>query len=119
MNNCVASHRSAGFQTCCIADFQIGELHDVARGAGLETRDTADLEVGATVEAPRARCPISGLRLSSAAAHPKEQDSAGVSSARELSGLLRLRTAAVRQHSALRVVDAIRPSCCKLFHRTS
>jgi hypothetical protein len=42
-------HRIAGFQTCCIADFQIGKSHDVARPAGLETCDTADLEVCATV----------------------------------------------------------------------
>ena len=35
--------RSAGFQTCCAADFQIGTPQ-----AGLETRDTADLEVCAT-----------------------------------------------------------------------
>ena len=34
--------RSAGFPTCCIADFQIGQPLDVARFAGLETRDTAD-----------------------------------------------------------------------------
>jgi hypothetical protein len=38
--------RSAGFQTCCAADFQVG-LTDL-RPAGLETRDTADLEVCAT-----------------------------------------------------------------------
>jgi hypothetical protein len=37
---------SAGFQTCCIADFQVGRTRDAA--AGLETRDTADLEVCAT-----------------------------------------------------------------------
>jgi hypothetical protein len=35
--------RSAGFQICRIADFQIGWAGD--RAAGLETRDTADLEV--------------------------------------------------------------------------
>jgi len=35
--------RSAGFQTCCIADFQIGGSCDVVRCAGLETGDTADL----------------------------------------------------------------------------
>ena len=28
----------AGFQTCCIADFRIGKLGDVARLEGLETR---------------------------------------------------------------------------------
>src|SRR5437016_13208638 len=39
---------SAGFQTCCIADFQIGGACDGARLAGLETHDTADLEVCAT-----------------------------------------------------------------------
>lgn len=37
--------RSGGFQTCCIADFQIGSMRDAVRSAGLETRDTADLEV--------------------------------------------------------------------------
>jgi hypothetical protein len=36
--------RSAGFQTCCIADFQIGRSSDVVRVAGLETGDTAGLE---------------------------------------------------------------------------
>jgi hypothetical protein len=39
--------RGAGFQTCCIADFQVGSL--ASRPAGLETRDTADLEVCATL----------------------------------------------------------------------
>src|SRR5688572_30983063 len=38
---------SAGFQTCCIADFQVGRVF--WRSAGLETRDTADLEVCATL----------------------------------------------------------------------
>jgi hypothetical protein len=41
--------RSAGFQTCCVADFQVGRAWNIARLAGLETRDTADLEVCATV----------------------------------------------------------------------
>jgi hypothetical protein len=46
--------RSAGFQTCCIADFQIGSAPKCQRPLGLskfadlEIRDTADLEVGAT-----------------------------------------------------------------------
>ena len=46
--------RSAGFQTCCVAGFQIGVARkcrtrpNVARPAGLETGDTADLEVCAT-----------------------------------------------------------------------
>ena len=40
--------RSAGFQTCCIADFQIGRRRDIEQHAGLETRDTADSEVCAT-----------------------------------------------------------------------
>jgi len=40
--------RSAGFQTCCVADFQIGATRQVVRSAGLETRDTADSEVCAT-----------------------------------------------------------------------
>ena len=39
---------SAGFQTCCIADFQIGTACVSDRSASLETRDTADLEVCAT-----------------------------------------------------------------------
>jgi len=42
--------RSAGFPTCCIADFLIGKLSDVAGSAGLETRDTAELEVCATAD---------------------------------------------------------------------
>jgi hypothetical protein len=36
----------AGFQTCCVADFQVGIT--ALPPAGLETRDTADLEVCAT-----------------------------------------------------------------------
>ena len=51
-----ASGCSAGFQTCCVADFQIGVAYEVARSAGLETRDTADLEVCATFVAVRPRC---------------------------------------------------------------
>jgi hypothetical protein len=53
--------RSAGFQTCFIADFQVGGARVVVRPAGLETRppsavlrrtgDTADLEVCATLVA--------------------------------------------------------------------
>src|SRR3989337_817293 len=46
------ARRSAGFQTCCIADFPIGVRREVAWPAGLDTRDTADLEVCAT---PRQR----------------------------------------------------------------
>jgi hypothetical protein len=42
---------SAGFKTCCIADFQIGRVRESAQLAGLETRDTADLEVCATLAA--------------------------------------------------------------------
>jgi hypothetical protein len=41
--------RSAGFQTCCVADFQVGKAHNIQQHAGLETRDTADLEVCATL----------------------------------------------------------------------
>ena len=33
---------SAGFPTCCIADFLIGRPFDVARSAGWETCETAD-----------------------------------------------------------------------------
>jgi hypothetical protein len=40
--------RSAGFQTCCIADFQIGTASEVVRSAGFGTLDTADSEIGAT-----------------------------------------------------------------------
>ena len=50
-----ARFRSAGFQTCCIADFQVGGASwqqeaagAFGRPAGLETRDTADLAVCAT-----------------------------------------------------------------------
>ena len=39
---------SAGSQTRCIADFQVGRAVELARLGGLETRDTADLEVCAT-----------------------------------------------------------------------
>jgi hypothetical protein len=41
----------AGFQTCCIADFQIGGASEHRALAGLETRDTADSEVCATLAA--------------------------------------------------------------------
>jgi hypothetical protein len=40
--------RSAGFQTCCVADFQIGGTAFAGLPAGLEARDTADLAVCAT-----------------------------------------------------------------------
>jgi uncharacterized alpha-E superfamily protein len=40
--------RSAGFQTCGIADFQIGNVLDAEARAGLETGDAADLEFSAT-----------------------------------------------------------------------
>jgi hypothetical protein len=39
--------RSAGFQTCCAADFQVGSSE--FRPAGLETCGTADLEVCGTL----------------------------------------------------------------------
>ena len=51
-----ASFRSAGFQTCCIADFQVGRAPDITESAGLETRDTADSEVCATK--PVSRHPV-------------------------------------------------------------
>jgi len=45
---------SAGFQTRCVADFQIGSQQNsntvaLSRFEDLEIRDTADLKVGATV----------------------------------------------------------------------
>jgi hypothetical protein len=46
---------SAGFQTCCIADFQIGSSSKHPASAGLETRDTADSEVCATGKRKRVR----------------------------------------------------------------
>jgi hypothetical protein len=39
---------SHGFQTCCVADFQIGGTAFAGLPAGLEARDTADLAVCAT-----------------------------------------------------------------------
>jgi hypothetical protein len=42
------SARSAGFQTCRIADFQVGKALGITQLAGLETRATADLDVCAT-----------------------------------------------------------------------
>jgi len=51
--------RSAGFQTCRIADFPIGQSRDGARLAGLETCGTADLEVCATIDARR----ITSIRI--------------------------------------------------------
>jgi hypothetical protein len=43
--------RSAAFQSCRVADFQIGESCILPVAAGLEARDTADLEVCATSQA--------------------------------------------------------------------
>ena len=43
--------RSAGFQTCCVADFQVGNAVQFGWPADLEIRDTADLEVCATLVA--------------------------------------------------------------------
>jgi hypothetical protein len=51
-----AGLRSAGFQTGCIADFQVGRTPAVVQSAGLETRDTADLEVCAIGVAVTSRC---------------------------------------------------------------
>ena len=51
----LAALRSAGFQTCCAAGFQAGIT--ALPPAGLETRDTADLEVCATLN----RYPADGI----------------------------------------------------------
>ena len=40
--------RSADFQVCCIADFQIRRRNNIGRPADLEVGDTAGLETGAT-----------------------------------------------------------------------
>ena len=54
--------RSAGFQTCCIADFSIGGAPkhqrplSIVRLADLEIHDTADWEVGATGAVSRCTC---------------------------------------------------------------
>jgi hypothetical protein len=48
-NRSDAPIRSAGFPTCRIADFQVGKALGIPWFAGLETRDTADLEVRATM----------------------------------------------------------------------
>ena len=50
--------RSAGFQTCCVADFQVGAV-EFGWPADLEIRDTADLEVCATLVAGPPRCAVS------------------------------------------------------------
>jgi hypothetical protein len=52
---------SAGFQTCCIADGQIGAAPEAVRSAGLEIRDTADLEVCATSGAAPLRGVLRGF----------------------------------------------------------
>ena len=49
-----ASLCSAGFQTCCIADCQVGRTSAMVPSAGLETRDTADLSVSASLRRDRA-----------------------------------------------------------------
>jgi hypothetical protein len=51
--------RSAGFQTCCIADFQVGSAMEFGWPADLEIRDTADLEVCATFVGAAPRCAAS------------------------------------------------------------
>src|SRR5438876_1229659 len=43
----------AGFQTCCVADFQIGGASAIARHAGLETCDIAGSEACATLGSAR------------------------------------------------------------------
>jgi hypothetical protein len=50
-----AIRRSAGFQTCRAADFQVG--FPALRPAGLETCGTADLEVCATLKKYSAAVP--------------------------------------------------------------
>ena len=67
--------RSAGFQTCCVADFQIGGAGEFVSGAGLETRDTADLEVCATVRLAQIclRHVHSGFKTPAARADRKKQ----------------------------------------------
>src|ERR1044071_4763623 len=50
---------SAGFQTCCVADFQVGRAVEFGWAADLEIRDTADLEVCATLVAAVPRCAVS------------------------------------------------------------
>ena len=57
-----ARWRSAGFQTCCIADFQVGNTVEFGWPADSEIRDTADLEVCATLVAasPRNKSMVHG-----------------------------------------------------------
>ena len=50
------SFRSADFQVCRVADFQIGPPRKVIAGAGLEACGTADLEVCATAKGPDKSC---------------------------------------------------------------
>ena len=62
------TNRSAGFPTCCVADFPVGRARQSWRrnrsvGAGLETRDTAGLEACATTVWPVAFIPVSELRF--------------------------------------------------------
>jgi len=64
--------RSAGFQTCCIADFQVGRVLENARPTGLETRDSADLEVGAAVG--RARCAAATAQIFSLNCLPQRME---------------------------------------------
>src|SRR5687768_15244023 len=57
------SVRSGGFQTCCIADFQVGRSCEYRRVAGLETCDTADLEVCATLLLVLCGCDLCYCRI--------------------------------------------------------
>jgi hypothetical protein len=56
INRPAAPARGAGFQTCRIADFQVGKALEITRFAGFETRDTADLEVCATKSSRAPAC---------------------------------------------------------------
>ena len=54
--------RSADFQVCCIAGYQTGRPHDIARTADLEIGDTAGLETGATRDPSRFNQPPGNVR---------------------------------------------------------
>ena len=62
---------SAGFQTCCIADFQVGRVLENALPAGLETRDTADLSVSASLRRDRAEAGGEGGEVGATVAVPR------------------------------------------------
>ena len=83
---------SAGFRTCCIADFSVGRASAIRRAgivpalAGLETRDIAGAEACVPIAWPAAPIPVSGSGFTSVRQREQRQASlpdAGLSDLRQ------------------------------------